>query len=536
LAVSVTGEPALAVAAALSDAVGAPVEVERAVAGNTLQLVAAVKPGAYYLQVSEPLRSVAFTWDTSGSVGPYTNIIYQALARFTAAIDPQREVVNLLPFGEPGQFLLPDWSSDPGAVQAALTRYPRQESSSNAELNLLTATEALAARDGTRAVLLITDAESNGYDQTPALWAALDRVRPRIFSFEISSGGNAASQDLMQDWAGANAGHYAHVTSIGDMEVGFERAACLLRRPAMYTVVAELRSATSPVPTSTPTPVAIPTSVLQGEGAVVVTAPAAAADPASPPAAASGAIEIILDASGSMLQRMDGRPKIDVARDVLIALVNNELPPGALLALRVFGNRETDSCRTDLELALQPLDHAVATQLLEGITAINLARTPIADSLRLVAEDLAAATGPRIIVLVTDGEETCGGDPEQVIRDLRAQGYDVRVNIVGFDVADPALQETFQQWANLGGGLYFNAANANELGNAVTQAVRPSYRIVDGAGNVVATGVVGGEPVAVPAGVYTVEVDSFPPARFEQVIVADGATVELEIASSTANE
>lgn len=75
------------------------------VAGNTLQLVAAVTPAAYYLQISEPPRAVAFTWDTSGSVGPYTNIIYQAFARFTAAIDPQREVVNLLPFGEPGQVL-----------------------------------------------------------------------------------------------------------------------------------------------------------------------------------------------------------------------------------------------------------------------------------------------------------------------------------------------------------------------------------------------------------------------------------------------
>ena len=103
LEITLTGEPALAVDAELTDAAGAPVALERGEGGNTLRLKARVTPGAYDLQVLEPPRSVVFSWDTSGSVGPYTNIIYQALAAFTQAIDPQLEVVNLLPFGEPGQ-------------------------------------------------------------------------------------------------------------------------------------------------------------------------------------------------------------------------------------------------------------------------------------------------------------------------------------------------------------------------------------------------------------------------------------------------
>ena len=140
-----------------------------------------------------------------------------------------------------------------------------------------------------RAVVLITDAESNGYDKTPALWSALQRVQPRVFSFEISSGGNAASQDLMQDWAAVNTGHYAHMTSIGDMETGFDRAACLLRRPAVYTVAVALRECQAP-PAPTPQPTATP--VLQGTGAIAVAAEAAAAEAAGPALAAGGAIEI----------------------------------------------------------------------------------------------------------------------------------------------------------------------------------------------------------------------------------------------------
>ena len=278
------------------------------------------RPAPYYLQVTEPRRSVAFVWDTSGSVGPYTAIIYQALEALRA-IDPQLEVVNLLPFGEPGQFLLPDWSGDPLAVQAALTNYWRLDSSSNAEWNLLVATDALGQRTGTRAAVLITDAESNGYDKTPELWAALDRVRPRVFSFEISSGGNAASQDLMQDWADANAGHYAHVTSIGDMETGFDRTACLLRQPARYTVAVDLRTRRRPRlhprrprhrrPRPRPNP---RRNIKERVRLPLQRRRPAAAAPAGSAMAAGGAVEIILDASGSMLQRMEGQRKIEIAR------------------------------------------------------------------------------------------------------------------------------------------------------------------------------------------------------------------------------
>ena len=364
-------------------------------------------------------------------------------------------------------------------------------------------------------------------------------MRPRVFSFEISSGGNAYSQDLMQDWAAVNSGHYAHMSTIGDMEVGFDRATCLLRRPAAYVLSLATRSAAPPLPIPTPTPEATPTPaptatpeptptpVFAGNGAIAVAAAPIEADAGQPTAFGGGAIEVILDASGSMLQQLEGRRKIEIARDVLTNLVTQGIAPGTPLALRVFGNREADSCRTDLEAPLQPLDPAAVAGIVAGIDAINLARTPIADSLRLVEEDLANASGPRVVVLVTDGEETCGGDPAQVIQDLRAKGFDVRINIVGFNIDDPALQQTFEQWAKLGGGLYFNATNAAELGAAVVDAVRPTFRVLDAAGTVVATGVVGGDSVPVPAGIYTVEAAGNPPQRYEQVTVQDGQDVTL---------
>jgi hypothetical protein len=249
---------------------------------------------------------------------------------------------------------------------------------------------------------------------------------------------------------------------------------------------------------------------------------------------AGTAIELILDASGSMLQLLQGAPgsprRIDVAKQVLTGLVTEVLPPGTPLALRVFGHIQPDACRTDLEIALAPLDPQTVAGRIANIEAMNLARTPIADSLLWVASDLAGASGQKVVVLVTDGEETCDGDPAQAIRTLQEQGIDVRINIVGFAIADEALKQQFAAWAALGGGFYFDATNAAELDAAVDQALRVPFRLLDAGGATVAEGFVNGDPVLAPAGVYTVEVLSEPVRRIEGVQVSASQEITVEAA------
>ena len=77
--------------------------------------------------------------------------------------------------------------------------------------------------------------------------------------------------------------------------------------------------------------------------------------------------------------------------------------------------------------------------------------------------DIANQPGQHLIVLLTDGEETCNGDAAAVIRELTAAGNDVRVNIVGFAIDELMLQETFAEWSRLGNGFYFNARDGAEL-------------------------------------------------------------------------
>ncbi len=242
-------------------------------------------------------------------------------------------------------------------------------------------------------------------------------------------------------------------------------------------------------------------------------------------------VDLILDNSGSMLQLLDDERRIDVAREVLTDLIEDTLPSGIPLALRVFGD-EPDSCETELAIDLAPLDSDAAVERIAAIESVDGVKTPLAAALERVAADLSGVDGPKIVVLVTDGEETCGGNPQRAIRELVNQGIDVRVNIVGFAVDDEGLKEQFEEWARIGGGQFFDAAGAEELGNAIAAALQPPFEVRDAAGAVIGSGVVDGDAVRVPPGTYAVEIRSDPSRDFSDVVVGNGEEFELSLAES----
>jgi hypothetical protein len=282
----------------------------------------------------------------------------------------------------------------------------------------------------------------------------------------------------------------------------------------------------TPRPTATPSPTPRPTvapTVSTEPGAIrVVTA----GGDAAPPPSAGGAVEVILDTSGSMLQPMGDSLRIDVAKDVLTGVVTGQLPAGTQTAIRVFGT-VPGSCDTTLAVPLGPLDPNSAASTVGAIQAIDEVRTPLGASLEAAGTDLRGVEGPKLIVLITDGEETCGGDPGAAISALVAQGVDIRVNIVGFAIDDPAIEQTLAAWAEQGGGQYFAATDADELGPALTQALQPTFEVEDSDGFTVGSGIVNGEAVPVPAGRYTVVVNTSPPTRIERVEVPPGETTEV---------
>jgi Mg-chelatase subunit ChlD len=313
-------------------------------------------------------------------------------------------------------------------------------------------------------------------------------------------------EDLMQSWARVNDGHYDYLTTQAGMDRAFDRASTLLRQPAAYKLEVDAKFERDPGPGKL--------QVVSGDENL------------------GGAVALILDASGSMLKRMEGGRRIEIAKNLLAKAVTEHIPPGTPVALRVFGHKEANSCRTDLVVPMKPLDPAAVAKTLDGINAKNLAKTPIADSLAKIESDLKGAKGKRVVVLVTDGEETCDGDPAAVLQKLADRGIDLRLEIVGFAIADDDLKQQFEGWAEQGGGRYFDAGDAASLERSLAEALQIPYSVFDQNGSLVAKGTVDGEPIPLEAGTYRVTIATSPPKTIEQVEVPGGQRVVLKAGGS----
>jgi hypothetical protein len=505
LKVSMSGEPTVRTMLNLENRDGEPIPLRKVPLDSTPQehvFEAFADPGSeVYLHVLEPPRNVIFTWDTSASVGAYLPIIYNSLTAFVGQVVPGQESANFVPFSESP--LLDTWLGEPYMLQTILNDYPRKQSSSSGELALQVSTQTLAPVAGTKSIVIITDGAVNHHGP---LWKDFREVQPRIFSVGIGGEGGQ-NLDVFADWSSVNGGHFTHLRYNGEMEVAFDRASTLMRRPADYTLSVQTEHREAPGPGS------LQVVTAEGESG----------------AGLGGAIELILDASGSMLQRMEGKRRIVIAREVLTEAVREHLPVGTPVALRVFGHKEPGTCATEVLLPLAPLEPDVAASAIANVQARNLAKTPIADSLAAVPSDLGGAEAAAVI-LVTDGEETCGGDPAAVIQSLRDQGIDVTVNIVGFAIDDTALEVQFAEWAELGGGRYFSAQDQSGLSEAIEEALQLPFTVYDASGDLVADGLVNGEPVVLERGVYQVMVRGTAPHTFENVEVQgeDALVLELE--------
>jgi Ca-activated chloride channel family protein len=189
--------------------------------------------------------------------------------------------------------------------------------------------------------------------------------------------------------------------------------------------------------------------------------------PAPANARADNNLLLVLDASGSMWGQVDGQNKIVIARNVLADLVRG-LPPSSDLGLIAYGHRSEGDCR-DIETVVAPGPLAVEP----FITTVNAlapkGKTPITNALR-AAVDLARERPATTIVLLTDGLETCDGDPCALAREARTAGVDFVLHIIGFDVQGEDVS-SLECTAQAGGGLYLSADDASQLAGALDQAI-----------------------------------------------------------------
>ncbi len=263
-------------------------------------------------------------------------------------------------------------------------------------------------------------------------------------------------------------------------------------------------------------------------------------------------IELILDASGSMNGKLkSGETKIDASKKAVSDLMK-KLKDGLVIAFRAYGHkspREKHDCQ-DTELLIpfgkvrENRDKVLSS--LKNISARGY--TPITYVLQKAAEDFPASfQGEKIIILVSDGKETCEGDPCATAKAFANSKAKLVIHTIGFGV-DEAARQQLECIARMAGGKYFSAEDAQQLVQVLNRAIETSKTItiekkgpgwlkIEGAdlmGHTV-TSADTGEKVAtlghtqstvkLPAGIYNVTIGK---AVWKSVEVKAGETTVLQ--------
>ncbi|MBT0958132.1 VWA domain-containing protein [Alphaproteobacteria bacterium KMM 3653] len=184
-------------------------------------------------------------------------------------------------------------------------------------------------------------------------------------------------------------------------------------------------------------------------------------------------IILALDASGSMAGRLGTRSKMEIAKSEARAFLG-DVHSSSKVSLVVYGHRGDNSeagkpasC-TSAEV-LHGFD-ARRSALKDSITALQpTGWTPLAGVLDFIAEDLAKLPAERagkptapVVYLISDGEETCEGDPVAAATRLANTGIRTTLHTIGFD-ADAATTAQLEAISKAGGGRYYPAKDAKAL-------------------------------------------------------------------------
>lgn len=187
-------------------------------------------------------------------------------------------------------------------------------------------------------------------------------------------------------------------------------------------------------------------------------------------------VELILDSSGSMAEQLEsGQTRIDAAKEVLTDVIQ-QLPEAENInvGFRVYGHEgnNTESGRavscasTELQVPIEGVDKEALQAQVDAYQPVGW--TPLSLSLREAGEDFpdAADNVVNAVVLVTDGLETCGGDPCNASRLIKTGPSAITTHVIGFAL-DEAERANLQCIVDESGGLLLGAGDIDELSAAL---------------------------------------------------------------------
>ena len=183
---------------------------------------------------------------------------------------------------------------------------------------------------------------------------------------------------------------------------------------------------------------------------------------------AADRVIVILDASGSMWAQIDGKPKLEIARESLRTVLQS-VPGDEEIGFMAYGHREKGSC-SDIELIVPPATGTAGAITTAADNMKFLGKTPLTAAVKQAAEALRYTEDKAKVILITDGLETCGGDPCALGKELKAAGVDFTADVVGFGLTAEEGRQVACLAENTG-GKYIQASDEAALKDALVETV-----------------------------------------------------------------
>jgi len=447
-------------------------------------------------------------------------------------LSPRSDIkIGVVSFDREGELAQP-MTSDRSRVISALRGLPKS-GGTNLAAGIFTALKELETHgrpDASRVIMLFTDGQSN---RKKAHGAAVKAQAQGVVVQTLLLGKSKTGGEILDEIAWATGGSLVRVsnpeklpeaflnlrtTGVDSVTLSVNGSAPISAKLAGGTFIGEL-----PIDVGENRIVAFATSIdgRTRESEITVTVRDASCAALEVAATKSGrpvvslsdrSVEIVVDASRSMWGRMHGQPKMVVAKDILQD-VSYWFPEDLDLALRAYGSTSpSDSNDCGDSMLLVPFGDENREPIRRAIAGLRpLGQTPIAYALNQASRDFGAMEADRAVVLVTDGIESCGGDPAYAAQQLREQG--IIVHVIGFGFGNAADEDTasLRAIANASGGRYVTAGSAEELKVALAQTVATSFSVFKGSTEVGSGSLGSGEQMYLPEGDYRVVLHSSPP-------------------------
>ncbi|WP_180968146.1 vWA domain-containing protein [Cytobacillus massiliigabonensis] len=192
-------------------------------------------------------------------------------------------------------------------------------------------------------------------------------------------------------------------------------------------------------------------------------------------------VVILMDASGSMKASVNGGVKMDLAKET-IKQFTDQLEEDVNVSLFAYGHigtgKDSDkekSCKSiDALYPLSLYEEAAFNKAMDSFQASGW--TPLAGAIEKANELLSSYPNEEyknIVYIVSDGIETCDGNPIEAAKKLNESNIEAKVNIIGFDVDDEG-QKQLKQVAEAGGGNYATVRDKSEFEDVILKKWKPS--------------------------------------------------------------